>query len=63
MQNALKDVYGVTIVGHEKVADNVFKTTYANGISIYVNYSDEAVKVKGGTVGATSYLQVKEGNR
>ena len=63
LQNALKDVYGVTIVGHEKVADNVFKTTYANGISIYVNYSDEAVKVKGGTVGATSYLQVKEGNR
>ncbi len=63
LQNALKDVYGVEITGHQKVQDNVFKTTYANGISIYVNYSDEAVKVAGGTVQANEYLQVEEGVR
>lgn len=43
------------VVAHEIISEDVRKVTYANGISIYVNYSDVDYKVDGITVAAKNY--------
>ncbi|WP_409347172.1 DUF5696 domain-containing protein [Paenibacillus sp. MBLB4367] len=52
----LKDVQGQTIEGHEKLADNVFRTTYEKGKTITVNYNDQAVTVNGVRIEAQGYV-------
>lgn len=37
----------VFMTGHERVADDVYRTTWADGTSIYVNYNDKPVEVGG----------------
>ena len=44
-----------TITDHCRVADEVFKTTYANGKAIVVNYNDTPVTVDGRTIEALSW--------
>ena len=61
LQDALKDVRNEEIISHEKVAEDVYRTGYANGIDIYVNYNDVAVSVDGVDVDARSY-KVMGGN-
>lgn len=53
-------VYDQVIVGHECVAKDVFKTVYANGTTVYVNYNTEDVTIGDITVKAENYLVVKE---
>ena len=55
LKTALKDVYGQKIVAHERVVDGVFKTTYANNKSVYVNYNLTDYNANGVTVKAESY--------
>lgn len=67
MENGFKDAYkkvgGNTIIDHDLITENVRKTTFENGYSIYVNYgdtdySDELVSVK-----AKGYIVVRgDGN-
>lgn len=45
---ALSKVKGAEIEDHEVVAEGVYKTTYANGVSIYVNYNGEDFVTEGG---------------
>lgn len=52
---ALDGVYGTKIVKHEQLANDVYKTTYENGTSIYVNYSDKEYVGDGVKVAAESY--------
>ena len=59
VSEALDGVYGLKIVKHEKVAKDVYKTTYENGTSIYVNYSDDDYKADGIKVAAQDYFKVK----
>lgn len=60
---ALEGLYGTPIKNHEQVAEGVFKTTYENGTSIYVNYNKKDYKGKGILVPAQGYHKeyVKEG--
>ena len=61
VSTALDGVYGLKITGHEQIAEDVYKTTYENGTSIYVNYSDEAYNAQGINIEAENYLKVKGG--
>lgn len=60
VSQALGKVATSTITGHAQLADGVFKTTYDNGISVYVNYGKTEVQVEEVTVGAEN-VTVKEG--
>ncbi|MFC5468913.1 DUF5696 domain-containing protein [Cohnella suwonensis] len=53
---ALNDVQDKAIVGHEKLAENVFRTTYEGGKTITVNYNDYEVSVDGKRIPAEDYL-------
>jgi len=46
------------IASHEKLAEDVYKTTFANGASVIVNYGGEAYESGGGTVGPMDYLLI-----
>ncbi len=54
VNEALKQVSGAQIVNHE-ISGDVRCITYSNGVSIYVNYADEAQTMNGVTVPAMSY--------
>ena len=44
----LSKVKGAEIIDHEVVAEGIYKTSYANGVSIYVNYTGEDYVTEGG---------------
>ena len=48
-------VWEAEIDKHERIADNVFKVVYSNGVCIYVNYNNAAVNVEGTDIQALSY--------
>ena len=48
------------IEGHAAIAPGVFRTRYANGESVLVNYTDEAFRVGEATVGAKDWALVRE---
>lgn len=52
-------VNGAVIVDHEIVAEDVNRTTFDNGISVYVNYSDYEFATENGTVAAGDYLIIR----
>jgi len=54
--NVLKNVHGQPIIGHEKLADGVYKTVYGNGFYVIVNYNLTSVTVDGQTIGAESFI-------
>ncbi|MDQ6417870.1 DUF5696 domain-containing protein [Paenibacillus sp. LHD-117] len=56
INETLKGVRNDPIIGHEKLADGVYKTVYGNGDYVIVNYNEEAVRIDGSTVEAKSYL-------
>lgn len=55
LEEALAPVQNVEIVSHEKVAEDVYCTGYANGTRIFVNYKNETVTVDGIEIGARSF--------
>lgn len=57
----LAPLAGVEMSAHERVAFNVYRTTYANGTSIVVNYGNEPVVVDGVTVPAKDFALGKAG--
>lgn len=61
VSGALDGVYGLKIVKHERVAEDVYKTTYENGTSIYVNYSDKTYVADGIKVASQDYFKVEGG--
>ena len=60
-QDVLTQIARSEILTWETVADQVIKTTYENGISIYLNYNSHDVKTDGKTINAMSFLA--EGER
>ncbi len=54
VNEALKHVNGAEITGHE-ISGDVRKLTYSNGVTIYINYSDETESMDGKTFPAMSY--------
>lgn len=57
----LTEVRNAYMVSHDEVADNVYKVTYSNGYSVYVNYNKENVTADGETIEAEAYIVVKKG--
>lgn len=55
------DFYHLEIIDHERIADNLVQTKYADGTTIYINYSDESVQVDERVVPAQDYLVVHKG--
>lgn len=55
---AVGDCWGQPILGHTRLADNVYETVYANGVHILVNYNTYDVTLSDGrSVGACDYLR------
>lgn len=53
--SVLSKVHDQLIVSHHKLTDQVFQTTFENGISVVVNYNKTAVEVNGIRIDAQSY--------
>ncbi|MGU3470650.1 DUF5696 domain-containing protein [Paenibacillus sp. D51F] len=53
----LKNVRGMAIADHRKLADQVFRTTFENGVTIIVNYNKFEVQVEGAPIAALGYRQ------
>lgn len=62
---ALAPIYsaisGQAIVDHEKLAKDVYRTTYANGTKVIVNYGQAAVTIDGTAVPAAGYAMQNGG--
>lgn len=54
----LKKIYDSEIVSHAKISENVFQTTYANGVSVIVNYNDTVVHVNGMEIAEYGFCEV-----
>ena len=50
MNKQLKNTQNQQIIHHEQVAEQVYKTSYENGIDVYVNYHEEDVELANGIV-------------
>ncbi len=59
----MEDKQTLEIVGHQKLANGVYQTVYADGSSVLVNYSDTAYQYQGVTVEAMGCASVKGENR
>jgi hypothetical protein len=57
----LTDVRNAYMLSHEEIEEDVYKVTYDNGYTVYVNYRDESVTVDGQTIEAEAYKVVKKG--
>ncbi|TDQ41034.1 DUF5696 domain-containing protein [Aureibacillus halotolerans] len=54
-----EQTFNQLIVQHEKLSDDVYKTTYENGVYTIVNYNEESTTIDGTTVGGHDYIVSK----
>ena len=59
VNGVLKEVADQPITAHEKLADNVYRTTYGGSTKVIVNYNAESVVIDGQTIPATGFAVVK----
>ncbi len=57
----LKELRTAMIIDHVKLGSDLYRVTYDNGMTVYVNYADVDVQVDGLTIPAMDYLVIKEG--
>ena len=57
----LGDVYSQYIVGHEKLASGIYKTTYENGKTVLVNYNYADYDYNGTTVPKRNFVALQTG--
>lgn len=55
-ETSLGDIYDQYIVGHEKIANGVYKTTYENGKVVYVNYNYADYEYDGMTIPQRDFI-------
>ncbi|MCM1231977.1 MAG: DUF5696 domain-containing protein [Ruminococcus flavefaciens] len=60
-QDFLELVADSVITGHERVQEDVYCTTFANGVSVYVNYLDRQITVDGLEIPAKDFIYVEGG--
>ncbi len=57
LSGTLSVVDGETIENHEKLAEGLYRTTYSNGVAVYVNYNYNDITTENGvTVPARDYV-------
>ena len=54
--NAIKNA---KITNHQILNNGIRKTVFDNGVTVYVNYTNEAISVEGNDIDAQSYIYVK----
>lgn len=59
--DAAADVWGSFITGHRQLQSGVYETVYANGRTVWVNYTDQPFRMDGHEVKAGSYAIVERG--
>jgi len=59
MNDVLREVRAQTIIDHAELAEGVTQTTYANGYSVVVNYSEQEYEADGVLVPAFSFRLLK----
>ena len=59
--NDFNGTYDEYITGHEKIAENVYKTEFANGVKVIVNYNYNPFNYNGTEIQARDYI-VEGGN-
>ena len=57
LQEAVGDCAGCAIVSHTQVQPSVYRTVFANGVAVYVNYSGKAVIVDGCEIPARGWTR------
>lgn len=60
-QGELKELRTALIQEHVKLANDLYRVKYDNGMIVYVNYNGTEVQADGLTIPAMDYLVVKEG--
>lgn len=55
----LAQLHGALITRHDKLSADVRRVTYDNGLTVYVNYSQEAAVFDGLTIPARDYIVVE----
>lgn len=55
------NIHNATLVGHERLLNNVYKSTYSNGVVIIINYGITPATVEGATIPSLDYV-AKEGS-
>jgi hypothetical protein len=61
IDKALSGVQNARMIRHEKLAEDLYASTYDNGTVIYVNYGDREQNAEGIAVPAMDYVVVQEG--
>ncbi len=61
--NDLKDTFNQFIVGHQKVANGIYKTTYENGKTVLVNYNYADYDYNGTTVPQRDFVVMTGGGK
>ncbi|AEE95248.1 DUF5696 domain-containing protein [Mahella australiensis] len=56
----LGTTWSMFITDHEKITEDIYKTTYQNGTAVYVNYGGQSAQADGHTIEALSYIVVDE---
>ncbi len=62
LNSVLRDVQNQQIINHEQLADNVYRTTFENGMMIIVNYNAEPVQIGELEIAGKGYYRL-EGER
>jgi len=57
LQEAVGDCAGYGIISHAQVQPSVYRTVFANGVTVYVNYSDKAAVVDGYEIPARDWTR------
>lgn len=63
VNEALRTVSGAEMTEHEKIAEDLVRVRYSNGVTIYINYQDKPANADGKTVPALNYLVAEEGDQ
>lgn len=59
VSGAAKETAGKRMIGHSKIADDVYETIYEGNVRTVVNYNDNAVDTEYGTVEGLDFILVK----
>lgn len=51
-------ISGTTISNHEYISNGISKTTFENGVTVYVNHTETSANVQGITIDAMSYVTI-----
>ena len=61
INSEFKDIQDKRITAHQRLSENVFQTSYENGLSVIVNYNTEPVTVLGRYIKGRDYIVLKGG--